>query len=85
MGVKARWLVLGLLGAFFSGASPDPTPIEASLSDAPPAEATPPELARSAVGHRAVGPHFYVWQEEPEEAASWAAVLGPLDRPRSRK
>jgi hypothetical protein len=83
--VKARWLVLGLLGAVFSGAAPDPPVLDASSSEATPAEAPPAEVARSPGGHRAAGPHFYVWQEEPEEAASWAAVLGPLDRPRPRK
>jgi hypothetical protein len=74
--VKRRWLLLGLLGAAFGGAPPDPVPVE------PPAA----EEASGARGHRAEGPRFYVWQEEAEETASWAAALRPLERPpRSRR
>jgi hypothetical protein len=61
------------MGALFGGAGEPP---ESAPSETPRAE------SRADAGHRAEGPGFYTWQEDPEEAASWRAALEPLDRAR---
>ncbi|HEX2483725.1 MAG TPA: hypothetical protein VHQ66_00395 [Myxococcota bacterium] len=71
--MQRRWLLLGLLGALFGGGA-ESAPLETATSESPPAE------RRADAGHRAEGPRFYTWQEDPEDAASWRAALEPLDR-----
>ena len=51
----------------------------------PPAEEDAPRRGSAAAradGTCVEGPHFLVWDEDPTEAAAWAAVLGATSRPR---
>jgi hypothetical protein len=75
--VQRRWLLVGLLGALFGGGGGG----ESAPAEGPPSETSRAER-REEVGHRAEGPRFYTWQEDPEDAASWRAALEPLDRVR---